>query len=400
MSPTRSLLLALFAVPLLGGPFARGSVPFIRGDVNADGAVGIDDAVFLLSHFFVYGAPTPPCLDAGDIDDGSALNIADAVALLGYLFVPGSPTPASPFPDCGTDPGNDTISCLGPIASCDFASEWVTDLAMPSPRGAHCGGVLDGRLHLFGGAASWTGGGTDGIHQIYDFDTGTWSTGAPVPDSNTWGAEGVVADDGRFYMIGGWPSGGTIARAYDPTTDTWSSLPDVPWSFEYGHVVAATPGQVHVIAGTGINHHAVYTIASGSWSFAAPPPSYSYGMAGNAIGNTIAVMVGIGGVILTYDALTDSWSAPPAAPIPAYAPATVAVDGRLTVISGTTDESGGNICTVQQFDLANETWTELTPIPTPRSWAVAVEWNDHVHVVGGFDLNNQATPVHESLPTP
>ncbi|MCA8959363.1 MAG: hypothetical protein KDC38_02570 [Planctomycetes bacterium] len=376
------------------------SVPFIRGDVNANGAVAIDDAVFLLSHLFVSGSPAPSCRDAGDTDDNGYVNIADAVALLAYLFIPGSPTPAYPFPSCGTDPGQDTLTCLGPVPTCPFSTAWSVESPMGTAKGALCGAIFDGQLHAFGGATLWNGAGTDGLHQTYEFATGTWSTAAPVPDNATWGAEGVVASDGRFYLMGGWSGGELRARRYDASLDTWETLPDLPWPFEWGHVVAQTPGRVHVFGGRGAFHHVVFDIATDSWAFAAAPLTYSYGMAGETIGDRIYAVGTPSARLQVYDVLTDSWSYGPDLPAYTYAPATCVHDGKLIVVSGTTNETGGNVCTVQTFDPLTQLWSELDPIPTPRSWSLAVVWQDALHVVGGFALGNQATATHEMLSLP
>jgi hypothetical protein len=88
---------------------------FVRGDANADENTDLSDAVFVLNHLFVGGAP-PTCEDAADIDDNETLEITDAVYLLSFLFN-GGPEPAAPFPECGRDPidptaENNRLSCV------------------------------------------------------------------------------------------------------------------------------------------------------------------------------------------------------------------------------------------------------------------------------------------------
>ena len=83
--------------------------PFIRGDVNGDGAVDISDPIIGLSYLFL-GNEVNVCLDALDVDDGGVLDISDAIYVLDFLFQGGAPPPV-PFPDTGLDPTEDSIHC-------------------------------------------------------------------------------------------------------------------------------------------------------------------------------------------------------------------------------------------------------------------------------------------------
>jgi hypothetical protein len=83
--------------------------PFLRGEVNDDGAIDITDAVFLLGYLFL-GGEEPPCLESADADDNGELEITDAIRLLSYLFL-GGEAPPPPFADCGPDPTEDDLDC-------------------------------------------------------------------------------------------------------------------------------------------------------------------------------------------------------------------------------------------------------------------------------------------------
>lgn len=83
---------------------------FVRGDLNDDGNVDIADPVALLAALFVAGTPPIPCQDSQDGNDDGGIDISDAIFLLANLFA-GGPSPSAPFPDCGTDPSADTLTC-------------------------------------------------------------------------------------------------------------------------------------------------------------------------------------------------------------------------------------------------------------------------------------------------
>ncbi len=74
--------------------------PFVRGDVDGDGALrGPSDVIFLLRYLFSSGDAVP-CAAAADANSDGTLSVADAVRLLLYLYRSG-PAPAAPFPLCG-----------------------------------------------------------------------------------------------------------------------------------------------------------------------------------------------------------------------------------------------------------------------------------------------------------
>lgn len=62
------------------------------GDANADLAINVADAVFLISYIFK-GGPAPDPLCVGDANADDAVNIADAVYLINYIFKSG-PAPS------------------------------------------------------------------------------------------------------------------------------------------------------------------------------------------------------------------------------------------------------------------------------------------------------------------
>lgn len=84
---------------------------FLRGDGNADGAVNVADASYLLNLLFGDGDALP-CRAASDANSDGSVDIADAGYLLNFLFS-GGPAPSMPYPECG--PGeSDGLECERP----------------------------------------------------------------------------------------------------------------------------------------------------------------------------------------------------------------------------------------------------------------------------------------------
>ena len=59
---------------------------FRRGDANADGDRKVNDAVFVLDHFFA-GGDEPTCAKSADFNDSGTVNPTDRVFLLNFLWV-------------------------------------------------------------------------------------------------------------------------------------------------------------------------------------------------------------------------------------------------------------------------------------------------------------------------
>jgi hypothetical protein len=94
---------------LVNGTFTIGEVPvFLRGNANQDLRVNIADPVRILEHLFL-DKPID-CEKTGDADDDGQVHLNDAMYILDYLFRLG-PIIKPPFPEPGTDPTPDDLSC-------------------------------------------------------------------------------------------------------------------------------------------------------------------------------------------------------------------------------------------------------------------------------------------------
>jgi len=92
----------------LSGPMPTGQ-QFIRGDANQDYQVDMADAMFIMS-YLSGGGPSPECMDAADADDNGTVDTSDVTSILNYTLGV-APPPPPPFPDCGPDPTDDSLTC-------------------------------------------------------------------------------------------------------------------------------------------------------------------------------------------------------------------------------------------------------------------------------------------------
>ncbi|MEM7234228.1 MAG: metallophosphoesterase [Planctomycetota bacterium] len=93
---------------LLLDRFTISKMRLLRGDVDFDGNVALNDAIGVLNYLFLAGNLSCPA--AGEVNGSGTLDIADAVHTLGFLFLGGAP-PVAPYPDCGPIPENPGAFC-------------------------------------------------------------------------------------------------------------------------------------------------------------------------------------------------------------------------------------------------------------------------------------------------
>ncbi len=141
---------------------------------------------------------------------------------------------------------------------------WTTGLApLPVNSSSVAGATIDGLIYVVG---------VDDNLQIYDPVADSWSLGAAVP-KRTW-RPSVSAISGLLYLFGGSTAsisgGGDLpdAQVYDPNTDSWDSIPDMPTN-RYWSAAAVNDGTVYVFGGWGINNDVPLALNE---SFSFDPP--------------------------------------------------------------------------------------------------------------------------------
>ena len=173
-----------------------------------------------------------------------------AVALDGKIYVAGGRVPR----------GND-FAVFDPVAN-----SWEVLPDLPSQRNHIAGVAISGRIHIVGGRL---GNGLSPVksdaHEVFDPQTKTWSTAAPMLRGRS-GMNSVVAL-GCFHVWGGEaPSGMTPDHdVYDPRSNTWFSLRNMPIPI-HGVVGSAfvdgliwvTGGGTQVGGGSGSLHNQTY----------------------------------------------------------------------------------------------------------------------------------------------
>lgn len=140
----------------------------------------------------------------------------------------------------------DTVEAYNPATD-----TWLTRASMPTARRLTAGGTINSLIYVVGGRDA-----TDSAveaTEVYDPANDSWSTVALMSTARGSLAAGV--SDGKLYTFGGFagpglPSTSALLTAdfYDPVTDMWTTVADLPTA-RGGLTVSASSGVLFAIGG-------------------------------------------------------------------------------------------------------------------------------------------------------
>jgi N-acetylneuraminic acid mutarotase len=207
-------------------------------------------------------------------------------------------------------------------------------------------GVIRGKVYISGGLLADRNYRTELF--VYDPATNSWTQKSHMPSQGFRGVSGVI--NNQLYVVTNCEDSSDghcdfIPRAfyrYDPTTDEWTVLPDVPNYHGWG--VGGVIGGKFYVAG-GSNQVDVYDPATNQWTTKTPMATRRWLGAG----------------------------------------ATVA--GKLYLVAGfrlRPDGTTANATATSVYDLATDKWTNKAPFPG----------NQKAHIAGSRVLSNGQVRIH------
>jgi parallel beta-helix repeat protein len=316
---------------------------------------------------------------------------------------------------------------------------WSTKASVPTARYNLQAQVVDNKIYLIGGSRLLgydLGSEKLNVTEIYDPATDTWSLGAPLPVLEDY-VSAVVND--KIYMIG------STTQIYDPKTDTWSVGASAPEKIIYADSAAAAattgvmaPKRIYVYDGSSLQ---IYNPKTDNWTFGtAPPTSRQY----LGIGVVEDLLYFIGGFTYTppglYTDYTTNEQYTPIGygtpdPTNQKTPATTnttqptpnpqgiwtqkapmqqargrlgvaTVNGKIYAFGGdigamaalSNYDDGGTgavVNTNEEYDPQTNTWTNKTPMPTPRKYFAIAVYQNKIYCIGGALSNGTITSVNE-----
>lgn len=192
-------------------------------------------------------------------------------------------------------------------------------------------------------------------------DDGEWRALAPVPTEGI-GVEGMAVGRVGTTIVAayGYDSGDTrVTRLYDTQTDTWSIGARAPQPPRSEPAAAVHGASMYVLGGRRAN---------------------------------------VLGAFDRYSVKADGWTSLPDLPTPRAGLAAAVVDRAIYAIGGRvqpagpcSQEAGGQLSTVERFDLTTETWTTVASLPRARSDLAAVALGGRIYVFGGCRVTPEGT---------
>jgi N-acetylneuraminic acid mutarotase len=131
---------------------------------------------------------------------------------------------------------------------------WSTRAPMLDAKRAYASAVVGDKIYIIGGDSLWSQ--ERNLNQIYDTKTDSWSYGAPFP-RKLYGARAVVTSGVnapiRIYVFGAMVRDIEVefeysVRVYDPESDNWKIGADIPTARNY-FGVAVLDDMLYVIGG-------------------------------------------------------------------------------------------------------------------------------------------------------
>jgi N-acetylneuraminic acid mutarotase len=309
--------------------------------------------------------------------------------------------------------------------------KWVKLAPFPEPAEEISGAAAGGKMYVFAGLAP----GWKPMGMVYEYD----------PSSNQWTKKKPMAlpshhvafteYHGKIYAFGGFvpPESGPPAWTpinnaweYDPATDMWRALAPMP--NKRGSALAAAVGdKIYVIGGastiSGSKETAVYPThphtsvgtveeydpAANTWRDRSQMPTprnhAALGVVNGKIyvigGRVGAAFIGLASdisVVEEYDPATNQWSGPRARMPIARSALGAGVYGARIYVAGGEYQDPHMMATfraVEAYDPANNTWTEMPPMPVSRHGLAVGVIGNRLYVVGG-DVQSAGTGIEVS----
>lgn len=292
---------------------------------------------------------------------------------------------------------------------------WQPGPVLHTARDQFAGGVVDGKLIVFGG-----NGNPGGINlkstEMLDPGSAAWVYKATNEHNGGWGAEELsgATVNGKFYVLGGWGGGAkygvfNFVEEYDPATNTWSTKAAMPTTRASGTAVTYN-NKIYYFGGyyeneedeVRTNYRTVeaYNPADNTWVTETEMPTYLQSPYIAVVGSKAYVIGGYSGSFPTgnfvsnvssYDFLTKTWTTTGYTPMPqlagfGYASAAPTKDGKIYLVHGY-EVVGTNLVltgNVSIYDTNTNSWQRGKALPIGTGSGYFAIINNDLWVVGGW----------------
>lgn len=242
-----------------------------------------------------------------------------------------------------------------------------------------------------------------------------WSrkTDLPIPISKAKAA----AVNGKIYVMGGvTPNCRGFSKAnyeYNPETDTWTKMKDMPTG-RTNYAIAVVENKIYVIGGDPFqNKIEVFDPKTNSWDSLSVMPSERQHINCAVSNNIIYVIGGFENICCppypqrcnwetcakisdrnqAYNVLNDKWEELTPLPTPRHGLDMMAVKEKIYVIGGMGSQSSlwSPLSINEMYDPLHNKWYEKSAMPTPRDGYGYSVQKDMIYLFGGWIADEQQT---------
>lgn len=213
---------------------------------------------------------------------------------------------------------------------------------------------------------------------------------------------GSTVVDNKLYAVAGKTNSGAqrTLYAFSAEDQLWTTLAELPAAYPgvENPAVAGLNGKLYVFGGAtaafsgAVNKAAVYDPATNSWTMLPDMPTARGGATAQAIGNLLYIAGGMdndGNSVATleiFNPATNSWSSGPDLVNARDNPGSAVFNGQMYVFGGRLRSGGteqnGTLKSVEIYDPGTG-WSAGAPMPTGRRTMNVVTYGDEILVMGG-----------------
>ncbi|HEX2947439.1 MAG TPA: kelch repeat-containing protein [Clostridia bacterium] len=287
----------------------------------------------------------------------------------------------------------------------DDPGSWSIKTSMYTIRYAHQVAVVNNKLYAIGG---YNGASILSSVEEYNPETNTWTIKAPMANPR-YGHEVAVINE-KIYVVGG---GYNAVEEYDPATNTWATKSSMVNS-RFGFKAAVVNNKIYVIggengSGTALSSVEEYDPATNVWTTKASMPTARYNHELVVVDNKIYVVSGKVSSYTTtpavevYDPGINTWATKTPLSTSRDCFQIAAVNNKIYAMGGyysnIEPSTGMILSSVEEYDIATDSWTTKSPMSDERLFHRLVVINNKIYSIGGYDNTNTfLLPVEEYNP--
>ncbi|XP_015827559.3 kelch-like protein 22 isoform X1 [Nothobranchius furzeri] len=223
--------------------------------------------------------------------------------------------------------------------------------------------------------------------------------------------QGIAVLNNFVYLIGGDKNNSGFRAEnrcwrYDPRHNRW--CPIQPLQHQHAdHCVCVVGGHIYAIGGRDYRNELDsverYDPHTNLWEFVSPLKREVYAHAGAVADGKVYITCGRRGMAYLretccFDPAAGQWTECAEGPVERAWHGMAAVNGRVYVIGGSNDERGyrRDVLKVACFDLANNSWSLISPLPSGHGEPGVAVLDSCIYVLGGrsHDKGNRMKYVH------